>query len=331
MLMIISGSFFFRIYPRSEIHRYQLSGFAQGTSWSLIYYASDSSIHQREVDSILISLDSSLSIYKPYSEISRFNKSGKGILLGTHLNNVVKKSLDTYQKSGGLFDITVQPLVEAWGFSAKKILSLPDSSQIKGLLGCVGSQRIAIQGRYLKKEKACVKIDVDGIAQGYSVDVISNFIESKKIMNYLVELGGEIRVKGRKVPGTEKMKIGIEAPGDYDMNPTVVQKIIYADEGGITTSGSFRKYFESEGKKFSHNIDPKTGFPTQNEVISVTVYAPDAITADAYDNVFMAMGIKKSFQFLEKRKDLAAYFIYRNEKGGISDTASDGFNKLFQP
>lgn len=251
--------------------------------------------------------------------------------MGNHLFNVVQKSLDTYHQSKGLFDITVQPLVEAWGFSSKRIITLPDSGQIKKLLTCVGSEKIAIEGKFLKKKIPCVKIDVDGIAQGYTVDVVANYIESKKIVSYVMEIGGEIRVKGRKTPGNEKMKIGIEAPGDYEFNPSVVQKVIYADEGGITTSGSYRKYFESEGKKFSHNIDPKTGYPTQNEVISVTVYAKDAITADAYDNVFMAMGVKNSFQFLESRKDLAAYFIIRNEKGEVSDTASSGFNKFFQP
>ena len=127
------------------------------------------------------------------------------------------------------------------------------------------------------------------------------------------------------------MKIGIEAPGDYVFESPVMQKIISIDEGAVTTSGSYRKFHESNGKKFSHIIDPKTGYPIQNDLVSVTVFAPDAITADAYDNVLMAMGLQKALAFAEQREDLAAYFIYKNKEGKIADTASSRFYKLMNP
>src|SRR5690606_18290636 len=121
------------------------------------------------------------------------------------------------------------------------------------------------------KTKPCVTIDVDGIAQGYSVDVVADFMEKKGVRDYIVEIGGEIRVKGRKRPDGEKMKIGIEAPGKRGSEQTVIQRVIRISEGAVTTSGNYRKFHESEGKKFSHTIDPRTGYPTQNELVSVTV------------------------------------------------------------
>jgi thiamine biosynthesis lipoprotein len=162
------------------------------------------------------------------------------------------------------------------------------------------------------------------------VDVLAAFLETHGIKNYLVELGGEIRILGRKQPGNDKMKIGIEAPGEDELALSMMQKILPLDHGAITTSGSYRKFYESEGKKITHIIDPRTAYPVQNELISVTVYAPDAMTADAFDNALMVMGLQKGLQWVEKRKDLAAHFIYRTKTGAVADTASSRFYKLIQ-
>jgi thiamine biosynthesis lipoprotein len=161
--------------------------------------------------------------------------------------------------------------------------------------------------------------------------VLAGFLEIHGITNYLVEVGGEIRVKGHKQPGNEKMKIGIEAPGDNDFQLSMIRKIIVTDSGAITTSGSYRKFYESEGKRISHIIDPRTGYSAQNELISVTVYARDAITADAFDNALMVMGLQKALQFVERRNDISAHFIYRTKTGAVADTASTRFYKLLQP
>lgn len=313
----------------NTIQKIQLAGFAQGTTWHIIYYAEDSVVKKAQIDSILNKLDSSLSIYKPYSLISRFNRAKKSITADEHFAAVINKSIEVWETSGGLFDITVMPLVQAWGFGKKEVHAYPDSAKVAALLKCTGTDKIAIKGKVLSKKKSCITVDVNGIAQGYSVDVVADFFEEKGIHHYLVEIGGEIRVKGRKQPENEKMKIGIEAPGDYDeTSESVLQKIISLDNGAITTSGSYRKYHESNGKKFSHTIDPRTGFPIQNELVSVTVFAKDAITADAYDNVLMAMGLTKALEFVEQRNDMSAYFIYKKPDGTISDTASKKFNQL---
>lgn len=313
----------------TTIQKIQLAGFAQGTTWHVTYYAGDSIVKKVQVDSILTRLDSSLSIYKTYSLISRFNRSKKSLVVDEHFAKVTAKSIEVWKASEGIFDITVMPLVQAWGFGKKEVHAYPDSTKVASLLKCTGTGKIAINGKLLTKQKPCITVDVNGIAQGYSVDVVADFFEERGIHNYLVEIGGEIRVKGRKLPENEKMKIGIEAPGNYDeTDPSVLRKIIVPDNGAITTSGSYRKYHESNGKKFSHTIDPRTGFPIQNELISVTVFAEDAITADAYDNVLMAMGLIKALEFVENRNDMSAYFIYKKPDGTIADTASRKFTGL---
>lgn len=311
--------------PRANpVRAIRMAGQAQGTTYQVTYYASDSLVTKGQVDSLLAVIDSSLSIYKHYSLISRFNQSAT-VTMDPHMARVINKSIETYRQTEGIFDITVQPLVQAWGFGPRKTDQLPDSATIHSLKQCVDSRYLQVSGRQLSKTKPCVKIDVNGIAQGYSVDEVAAFLESRQLNNYLVEIGGEIRIKGHRQPSNEPMKIGIEAPGEDEFQLSLLQKIISLDKGAITTSGSYRKFYESGGKKISHIIDPRTGYSSQSELISVTVYAPDAITADAYDNALMVMGLEKAIAFVEGRTDMAAYFIYRDKQGKISDTATSKF------
>ena len=314
-----------------EWRRFNITGTAQGTTYSIVYYDKDSVVTKAMIDLELMKLDSSLSLYKPYSRINQFNNSAKGIILDKHLLQVVKKSIDTYKATNGLFDITVQPLVQAWGFGVTKTTAVPDAATIKNVLSCVNTKLLQLKGGSLGKSKPCVKIDLNGIAQGYSVDRLAKLLEEQGIKNYIVELGGEIRVRGRKQPSGEKMKIGIESPAEDAFEQHLLQKIIALDKGAITTSGSYRKFYESNGQKITHLINPKTGYPHKNELISVTVYAKDAMTADAYDNALMLMGLKQALAFVERRKDLAAYFVYKNANGSITDTASSAFSKLMNP
>ena len=211
----------------------------------------------------------------------------------------------------------------------KKMDSIPAATTVKQLLSCVDSRLLYWKGKKLMKKKPCVKLDANGIAQGYSVDVLADFFEQNGIQNYLVELGGEIRVKGRK-PGHEKMSVGIESPGE-EVDFSLIEKVVYLDKGAITTSGNYRRYYESKGKKISHLLNPKTGYSLQNELISVTVYAKDAITADGYDNAIMAMGLKKGLAFVEKNEELAVHFIYRKKDGTVADTMSSSFRVLLLP
>lgn len=248
------------------------------------YYAADSIITKSEVDSIFISIDSSLSIYKPYSLITQFNQSFKGIKADTHLLKVINKSLETWRLTKGAFDIA---------YKSK------------------GSQNIAVLQDAVVKTDSSVVIDVNGIAQGYTVDVIAEFLLKKGVKDFIVEVGGEIRVSGKRQPSNKPMKIEVQSP--------LGRKIITLNEGAITTSSNYEK---------NHIIDPASGEPVLNELVSVTVHAKDAITADAYDNALMVMGLRRAIKFIRKRKDLSAYFVYRNATGKYTAKASRRFRKL---
>ncbi len=328
LLSVFYCSAFFSLHDNENtIRKIEIDGYAQGTTYHITYYATDSLVTKMQVDSVLNKIDSSLSLYKPYSLINQFNNSTHGIIIDTHLMNVLKASLTTYKSTGGLFDITVEPLVEAWGFGAKKMAAMPDSNTIETIMNCIGSDNLVLKNNFLRKKKPCIKIDMNGIAQGYTVDVLANFLETYGIKNYIVEVGGELRVKGRK-PNNEKMKIGIESPGDDEMEPEMIEQVIELDSGAITSSGNYRKFYESGGKKISHLIDPRTGYSIQNEMISVAVYAKDGITADAFDNALMVMGMDSALHFVEQRKNISAYIIYKKNDGTVADTASTGFYKL---
>lgn len=310
---------------QSDLQPFRIEGFAQGTTYQISYYAREASISSKEIDRKFSELDSSLSIYKPYSLINRFNQSEKGIEIDEHLYKVVQRSLKIWKESDGVFDISILPIVEAWGFGVKRHSNQPSDADIQNALNCSGSDKLHIQGRRLIKSVPCLKIDVNGIAQGYSVDVIASHLESRGIENYLIEIGGEIRVKGRKQPGNQIMKIGIEQPSNNKDEDVGIQKVLEMKGGAITTSGNYRKFIQNGSKKLSHLMDPKTGRPISNEMISVTVKTKDAMSADGYDNVLIGMGIEKAFAFLKKHKGLEAYFIYQDADGMVRDTASVGF------
>ncbi|MBC7616093.1 MAG: FAD:protein FMN transferase [Pedobacter sp.] len=306
---------------------WHISGNAQGTTYAITYFFADNVAVKSEADSILHLIDKEMSAYSENSVINRFNASENGVILPTHFKKVVEKSLEVSEKSDGLFDITVAQLVQLWGFGSKKINEAPTTQEIASALQHVGYKKLQLKGNYLIKKDKDLKIDVNGIAQGYTVDVLANWLEKKGIKNYLVELGGEIRVKGRNLSSGKKFQIGIEGPSEESFTGEIIKAKLMIDAGGVTTSGSYRKFYYSDGKKITHLMNPKIGYPLQNEMISATVWANDAITADAYDNVLMAMGIEKSFEFLKKHPDLQAYLIYKKANGIIADTATLEFKK----
>ncbi|WP_231465048.1 MULTISPECIES: FAD:protein FMN transferase [unclassified Pedobacter] len=312
-------------FTKKELNKYELNGIAQGTDYSIIYYATDSLVKKSDIDSLLNVIDLSMSLYKSNSLISKFNSGNGPIKTDKFIADVLQKSIEINTDTKGAFDITVAPLVQAWGFGPAEERQEPDEAAIKGLLHCVGMKNIRLKNGMLSKTKPCVKIDLNGIAQGYSVDLIAEYLEANGITKYIAELGGEIRVSGPK-PDGNNIKIGVEGP-DANGIP-VIRHIVAINSGAITTSGNHRKFHQSGSKKISHLINPKTGYPLNNEMISVTVYANDAITADGYDNSLMAMHINDALNFVEKHKNIEAYFVYKNTDGKITDTLSTGFRKL---
>ncbi len=308
----------------NQVNRYELNGFAQGTTYQVVYYAPDSLVSLKQTDSLLRKVDLSVSLYEPSSLISRFNRSADGLAVDEHFKVLVTRSMQIYEDTEGLVDPTVKPLVDAWGFGVVKPSQEPSAAQITALLQNVGMKHLKFNGNYLHKDRPGIQLDLNGIAQGYSVDLLAGLLERNHISNYLIELGGELRVKGSK-PGGEPFAIGIEGVNDDVANPEPIRKVIKPGNGAVTTSGNYRKHHQSGGKEISHIINPLTGYPAQNELISVTVYAKDAITADGYDNGLLAMGLNRALSFLAGRKHIGAYMVYRDRSGAIHDTVTPAF------
>lgn len=271
-----------------------------------------------------------MSTYNPNSLISQFNRAKTGLTIDEHFAKVAAKALEIARETDGVFDPTVYPLMKAWGFGPEKSAKAPNETELKSIRKNVGYQKITLKNKRIQKSLPGVKLDLNGIAQGYTVDVLADFIEQKDVKNYLVEVGGEMRTHGKKQPQNEPFKVGIEAPDEDMFNPTVIQKVIYPGDGAITTSGSYRQFHQNGKKKISHLINAKTGYPVDNELLSVTVWAKDALTADGYDNALMAMGLKNAMLFMQKKKGMEAYFIYKNRQGAVVDTATAGFYPLMK-
>jgi len=322
-------TFFFQ-EGEQELHT--IDGFAQGTEYSLRYYANRPMVSKNELDSILLEIDASMSLYKPNSLINQFNQSEKGVRVDAGFRAVMEKSMEIFTETDGRFDVTVAPLVQLWGFGPTPIGTFPDSGQVRETLKQVGMKQLKLSGNMLKKSNPKVRIDLNGIAQGFSVDVLAAFLRRKGIQSYMIEIGGEVAVSGKK-PDGHGYRIGIEGPppagtGSAAPVSSPFRHVVELSGGAITTSGTFNKYLTYKKGKISHLINPKTGYPLDNAMVSVTVYAKDAITADGYDNALMAMDLAEAMTFVNSRKYLEAYFIYRAPDGSIRDTLTTGFKKL---
>ena len=303
-----------------------LSGKAQGTTFSIIYRSADSLVTLNEINHLFAKVDQSLSLYNQGSLISTFNKGDKVITCDEYMLVVVKKSMEICLASEGAFDITVKPLVDLWGFGASGKRAEPSGKKIRKALSGVGCSQINVEGYGLYKKNKTVQIDCNGIAQGYTVDLLSALLESKGIKNYMVELGGEIRVLGLNKEEQE-WSIGIEGPvknmtGEYQHN-----RVLKLSNGAVTTSGTYRNSFYEAGKRYSHLINPHTGYPINNGMVSATVIAPDAITADALDNVCMVLGPEAAIKFLQKYPNVEACLVYQSPDGQLADTLTKGFKK----
>ena len=305
---------------------YSLSGFAQGTTYSIKYIQTDSIISSLEIDSILKEIDHSLSLYIPTSIISRFNVSNHGVKMDQHLKNVVEKSIEISALSKGYFDITCKPLSDLWGLGSKTINTPPTTSEINSVLYFVGSKNLYIVNDSLLKTKTQVQIDCNGIAQGYTVDVLYEFLKQKNIDDFIIELGGEIRTAGKTEKNIPWM-IGIENPSEGYGDNFLIDKKVTLSNYAITTSGSYRKYIKLGSTYFTHIIDPIKGMPITSGIISVTVIAPTAIQADALDNAFMLLGIPSSFELLNRLPEIGLHIIFKDSTGQLKDTSNLVFKK----
>lgn len=306
---LISFVLFLRCSQVSN-NTFKISGEAQGTTYQITYLSNDNSDYKTEIDSVLKDIDLSLSTYVPASIISRINKNDTSAIADDYFIDVFNKSKEVSTKTKGLFDVTIAPVINAWGFGFTKKANV-DSAMIDSLLDFIGYNMVKLEGRKLIKKKTQIMLDFNAIAQGYTVDVLAAYIESKGIINYLVELGGEVRAKGKKIDG-EHWKIGIDQPNEVATDERPLKAVIKLKNRALATSGNYRKFYVEDGKKFAHIIDPYTGYPAKHNLLSATVLADDCMTADAYATSFMVMGFEKSKQFLAEHKELnlEVFFIY---------------------
>ena len=302
------------------------SGTAQGSFYHIQYLSDNGVNYKSQIDSIFREIDSSLSIYKEYSIISKLN-NGQDLKTDLLFNEVFLAAEKVYLESKGNFDCSVAPLVNAWGFYHDKLGDsiVIDSTNFYNILPFIGFDKIKLIDDSLILPKG-MKLDFNAIAQGYTVDVIGQFLQAKGDSNYLIEVGGEILVKGRNADGNT-WRVGVDKPSENIGKNERFQFILDLKNKALATSGNYRRFYEKNGVRYSHTINPFTGFPAENRLLSVTVIHESCMLADAYATAFMVMGVKKSKQFLKTHPEIEVYLIYTNKNGGWNTFISPDFKK----
>lgn len=286
-----------------------MDGKTMGTTWSVTYFDENGRSFKTSIDSLLVKVNEGINHYDPHSEISHFNQSSTGAdFSNDHFKRTTEKALAIASASGGLFDPTVMPLVNAWGFGPGKFLH-PRQHEIDSIKRFIGYKKLMISDKKLMKEDPKVQLDFGGIGQGYAADVMADFLKAKGVKNFLVELGGEGYASGKNLSTGEPWKIGILDPSSTPDDQQLCGYVPVSDMS-FTTAGNYFNYRVIDGKKYGHTIDPVTGYPAAHEVLSVSVFAADCATADAWDTAFMVAGLEKSKQILKEHPELSAMLIY---------------------
>ena len=302
-----------------------LQGEAQGSYYAITYYDEQERNFQHEIDSIFHAVDVSVNLWVDTSVISKVNRNEDVTLDSIFIDNF-NIAQEAARLSDGYFDPTISPIVAAWGFSYKHGDSITPQL-IDSLKQLVDYRKVRIENGMVVKENPAMTLDFNAIAQGYTSDLIASFLDSRGIKNYLVDTGGEIMAHGTK-PNGQPWIVGIEKPADNWDSEQVVHTRIALRDKGLVTSGSTRKYVERNGKRYSHCIDPNTGYPVEHQVLSVTVMANSSVWADALASICMVMGMEKSLPLIESMDDVEAYYIYVNENNELETFATEGFSVI---
>lgn len=311
LVLLIVGTIFIIRQQQSVPYQYN-TGLVFGTSYSLKYQCDSDLV--KGIEQELRKVDSSLSPFNENSIITAVNNN-KDVVLNDMFISVFEKAMRVSESTDGAFDITVAPLVNAWGFGFKSGTD-PSQAQVDSLLQIVGYKKVALKDGKVLKQDPRIMLDCSAIAKGFSTDVIANYLRSHGVKNFMVEIGGEIATSGindQRLP----WKIGVTKPSDDPLGDKGgdLMTVLNVTDKAMATSGNYRNFYYKGGKKFAHTIDPKTGYPVQHSLLSATVIADDCATADAYATSFMVMGFEKARSFLEKHPELMVYFIYSDEDG----------------
>ena len=287
------------------------SDFIFGTTYHITYQC-DSNM-AAGIKAELLKVDQSLSPFNDKSVITAVNQN-KAVQLDSMFLDVYNLALHISEETDGAFDITVAPLVNAWGFGFKNS-ALPSSYQVDSLRQIVGYQKVSLENGHIKKKDPRIMLDCSAIAKGYGCDVIAKYLRSRGVKNFMVEIGGEIVTSGLN-PERLPWKVGVTKPSDDSLSTShELQTVLNVTDMAMATSGNYRNFYYKGGKKYAHTIDPKTGFPVQHNILSATVIAKSCAEADAYATSFMVMGLEKAQKVMERRPELMAYIIYSDQNG----------------
>ncbi|TBX69206.1 FAD:protein FMN transferase [Flavobacterium silvisoli] len=306
----------------------KIEGFAQGTTYHITYFDAKNRNLQPEIDTLLRQFDLSVSTYIPNSIISKINSNKPNIKADDYFITCFKKAKEVWKNTHGAFDPTVYPLVNAWGFGPGKKQKI-EKTKIDSMLQFVGFGLIELKGKHVVKKDPRVALDFNAFAQGYSVDVVSDFLKSKGIQNFIVEIGGEVYAHGKK-PNGEHWKVGIEQPYDNKETENPYNIIVNLENLALATSGNYRRFIIENGIKYAHHLDPKTGYPTKNNLLSASVFSKQCIASDANATGILVMGLEKAKLFLKQHPELQAYLIYSDENGNFKTYATEGFAALIE-
>lgn len=310
LLLLIAGTVFIVRQQKNTPYQHD-AGLVFGTEYHITYQHTDNL--KTEIENELDKVDMALSPFNKKSVITKVNDN-KPVELNDMFTSVFNLAMNISGETYGAFDITVAPLVNAWGFGFKKG-TMPDKHVVDSLRQITGYQKVAIKNGKVVKSDPRIMLDCSSIAKGYGCDIVARMLERKGIENYMVEIGGEIVTKGISQK-RQPWRIGVTRPADDSVLVSQeYQTILNVTDKAMATSGNYRNFYYRNGKKYAHTIDPKTGYPVQHNILSATVLANNCATADAYATAFMVLGLDKSKKVLEKHKELMAYFIYADKNG----------------
>ena len=309
----------------SILKNIKLGGFVFGTKYQVTYNSNVN--YKKQFDSIFYVINRSLSTYQSNSDISKLNRNETNTV-DEHFKHVFIASKDIYKKTEGAFDPTIGNVVNAWNFGAEKNKFLTDGKTIDSLMQFVGLDKITLLNYKISKPKTSY-LEFNAIAKGYAVDVIADFLEAKKVKNFIVNIGGELNAKGLNLETEKGWTVGIENP-NFDGTQSTNKIIILKDEA-MATSGTYRKFkIDDKGNRYAHIIDAKTGYPSKTNLLSISVMAKNCITADAYATAFKSMGIKKVIAFLKEHPELKVFLIYENDNKELESLALNGFPRALK-
>jgi len=298
---------------KQELKNTNISGPIFGTFFDINYASESNENYHKQFDSIFYIINKSMSNYQANSDISKLNKH-KLDVVDNHFKNVFIASKEMYRETNGFFDPTIGKLVNAWNFGSEKNTTKLDSAKVDSLMQFVGFERILINTstNTIIKTHPRPYLDFNAIAKGYAVDIVGEFLESKDIKNYMINIGGELRAKGINIKKQSGWTVGIENP-NFDGSQSYNKAFILKDKA-MATSGTYRKFkVDDNGNRYTHIINTKTGYPSKSNILSVSVIAETCMMADGYATAIQAMGINKARSLLTKHPELKVYLIFEND------------------